>query len=333
MDNILKSDKKVRVVLKEFPILGPESVAAHRVSNAVKLLAPAKYPEFQRALLGGRGRANEDSAMEVATSLGLKEADIRKSMAENPNWRTGAGSLPSSPTASASPGTPSYIVGNRPFSVLSASTPMKEKIANMRGCRKSQLLLGAQKSRCIACGCRARCRLFTACGGLFLTAAQSIGVADFLVEARMSNIIIVLSGPNLNMLGKKGGRVSMVARALKDIENEVSCGRMPVSGSLWNSASPATKSVLVDWLHGAGERGGERSSSIPAPTATPRSRCNDAIRAISTPVVEVHISSIHARKGFRLANRWISPAAKGMVCGFGPYGCIMALHALKNITA
>ena len=136
MQALLKKDKNVRFVLKEFPILGPESVAAHRVSNAVKLLAPAKYPEFQRTLLGGRGRANEDSAMEVATSLGLKEADIRKSMAENPNDEQVQETYKLA-TSLGITGTPSYIVGDEAVFGAVGADPLKEKIANMRSCGKA----------------------------------------------------------------------------------------------------------------------------------------------------------------------------------------------------
>ncbi len=136
MDNILKTDSKVRVVLKEFPILGPESVAAHRVSNAVKLLAPARYPEFQRALLGARGRANEESAMEVATSLGLMEADIRKSMAENPNDAQVQETYKLANSLGIT-GTPSYIVGDEAVFGAVGADPLMEKIANMRSCGKA----------------------------------------------------------------------------------------------------------------------------------------------------------------------------------------------------
>ena len=58
MDAMLEADKNVRFVLKELPILGPDSLAAHKVSAAVRDLAPEKYGEFHRALLGGEGRAD-----------------------------------------------------------------------------------------------------------------------------------------------------------------------------------------------------------------------------------------------------------------------------------
>ena len=59
---------------------------------------------------------------------------------------------------------------------------------------------------------------------------------------------------------------------------------------------------------------------------------HDAIRAISIPVVELHISNVHAREEFRHKSM-IAPACKGVICGFGPHSYILALHALKNITA
>ena len=139
VDDILKTDKKVRFVLKEFPILGPESLEAHKVSNAVKLLAPEKYPEFQRTLLGSQGRANEASAIEVAESLGLKEADIRKSMAQNPNDAQVKEAYTLATNLGIT-GTPSYIIGNEAVFGAVGAVPLKEKIANMRTCGKATCL-------------------------------------------------------------------------------------------------------------------------------------------------------------------------------------------------
>lgn len=145
----------------------------------------------------------------------------------------------------------------------------------------------------------------------------------------MSNIIIVINGPNLNMLGKREPGI-YGGKTLKDIENDCLQAGADL-GFAVEFRQSNHEGVLVDWLHEAGERAGGVVINPGAYSHTSIA-LHDAIRAISTPVVEVHISNIHAREEFRHKSM-VSPAAKGMVCGFGPYGYIMALHALKNITA
>ncbi|KQT60416.1 MULTISPECIES: DsbA family protein [unclassified Aureimonas] len=81
LDGLIESDRNLRVVLKEIPVLGDESVAASHVSLAFRHVAPERYGEFQRKLLGLRGVANGDSAIEVAAELGVEEAQIRTAMA------------------------------------------------------------------------------------------------------------------------------------------------------------------------------------------------------------------------------------------------------------
>ncbi len=145
----------------------------------------------------------------------------------------------------------------------------------------------------------------------------------------MSNIIIVINGPNLNMLGKREPGI-YGGKTLKDIENDCLQAGADL-GFAVEFRQSNHEGVLVDWLHEAGERA---AGVVINPGAYSHTSIalHDAIRAISTPVVEVHISNIHAREEFRHKSM-VSPAAKGMVCGFGPYGYIMALHALKNITS
>ena len=145
----------------------------------------------------------------------------------------------------------------------------------------------------------------------------------------MSNTIFVLNGPNLNMLGKREPGI-YGGKTLKDIESDcISAGAtLDFAVECFQSNH---EGALVDLLHEANDRaigvvinpGAYGHTSI---------AMHDAIRAISVPVVEVHISNIHAREEFRHKSM-IAPAAKGMVCGFGPYGYIMALNALKTITA
>lgn len=145
----------------------------------------------------------------------------------------------------------------------------------------------------------------------------------------MSNIIIVINGPNLNMLGKREPGI-YGGKTLKDIENDCVKAGAELGFSVEFRQSNH-EGVLVDWLHEAGERA---AGVVINPGAYSHTSIalHDAIRAIPAPVVEVHISNIHAREEFRHKSM-ISPAAKGMICGFGPYGYVMALHALKNITA
>jgi protein-disulfide isomerase len=136
MEDILASDPNIRFVLKEFPILGPNSLAAHRVANAVRLLAPEKYSKFHRTLMGGTSMATEDSAIEVAASLGLDEAAVRKSINENPGDDIVRGTYKLA-TALGVTGTPTYVVGNEALFGAVGKDAIREKVANMRACGKS----------------------------------------------------------------------------------------------------------------------------------------------------------------------------------------------------
>jgi protein-disulfide isomerase len=136
MDDILKEDKNVRFVLKELPILGPDSLAAHKVSAAVRDLSPEKYGEFHRTLLGGEGRATEESAIALAASMGLAEADIRKTMADKPHDDAvrEAYSLANDLGIT---GTPSYVLGQEMIFGAVGADDLREKIANVRACGKA----------------------------------------------------------------------------------------------------------------------------------------------------------------------------------------------------
>ncbi|MBP2460816.1 protein-disulfide isomerase [Rhizobium sp. PvP014] len=136
MDTILKKDKNVRFVLKEFPILGPDSIAAHKVANAVRLVAPTKYAEFHRTLLGSREQASEETALSVATALGIDGAALRKSMKDNPNDDLVRQAYQLA-TAIGITGTPTYVVGDEAvFGAVGLDT-IEEKVANVRACGKA----------------------------------------------------------------------------------------------------------------------------------------------------------------------------------------------------
>jgi 3-dehydroquinate dehydratase II len=141
----------------------------------------------------------------------------------------------------------------------------------------------------------------------------------------MSRLIFVLNGPNLNMLGKREPGI-YGGKTLADIEQncrdaaaglgvEVDCRQSNHEG------------VLVDWIQEAGDAA---AALIVNPGAYSHTSIaiHDAIRAVAPlPVAEVHLSNIHAREAFR-HHSMVSPVATGVICGFGPQGYVMALHAV-----
>ncbi|WP_454745542.1 type II 3-dehydroquinate dehydratase [Ciceribacter selenitireducens] len=143
----------------------------------------------------------------------------------------------------------------------------------------------------------------------------------------MSKILFVLNGPNLNALGKREPGI-YGGKTLADIEADCTAAGAELGFSV-DFRQTNHEGVLVDWLHEAGEKSVGVAINAGAYTHTSIA-LHDAIRAIGVPVVEVHISNIHAREEFRHKSV-IAPATKGMICGFGPHSYILALHALKNI--
>lgn len=144
----------------------------------------------------------------------------------------------------------------------------------------------------------------------------------------MSKTIFVLNGPNLNMLGKREPGI-YGGKTLKDIENDCTALGQELGFSV-ECFQSNHEGALVDRMHEADERA---AGVVINPGAYGHTSIalHDAIRAISIPVIEVHISNIHAREEFRHKSM-IAPAAKGMICGLGPGGYLLALRALRDIT-
>lgn len=145
----------------------------------------------------------------------------------------------------------------------------------------------------------------------------------------MSKTIFVLNGPNLNMLGKREPGI-YGGKTLADIEADCKATGAEL-GLTIDFRQSNHEGVLVDWLHEAADKAAGVAFNAGAYTHTSVA-LHDAIRAISPiPVIEVHISNVHAREEFRHKSM-IAPAAKGVICGFGPQSYILALQALKTIT-
>jgi protein-disulfide isomerase len=134
MTGILKSDPKLRIVLKEFPILGPGSVEAARVAIAVRMQDPAgqKYLAFHQAMLSGRGPANKDTALAAAKDAGLDIAQIEKDIdsAEVKETLDESAKLARELTLN---GTPSYVVGKDVMVGAVGMAALNEKIKAARG--------------------------------------------------------------------------------------------------------------------------------------------------------------------------------------------------------
>jgi protein-disulfide isomerase len=114
MLNLMKSDPKLRVVLKEFPVLGPGSVEAAQVAIAVRMQDPSgkKYLDFHQKLLGSRGQADKARALAVAKEVGLDMARLEKDMV-SPEVKATLEENFKIAEAMGLNGTPSYVIGNQ----------------------------------------------------------------------------------------------------------------------------------------------------------------------------------------------------------------------------
>lgn len=136
MDAMIKADSNLRFVLKEYPILGEDSVKAHVVAQAFRNMMPEKYAEFHRALLGGEARADEGRAVEIAVGLGAKEADLRKAM-EDATIGSIFDKNHQLATALGISGTPSYVIKDDVVFGAMGSDVLSEKVANVRKCQST----------------------------------------------------------------------------------------------------------------------------------------------------------------------------------------------------
>jgi protein-disulfide isomerase len=113
MVELMGKDPKLKVVLKEFPVLGPGSVEAAQVAVAVRMQDKTgkKYLDFHQKLLGGRGQVDKAKALAVAKEVGMDMARLDKDMKSDEVNQTLAESMKLAEALGLN-GTPSYVIGN-----------------------------------------------------------------------------------------------------------------------------------------------------------------------------------------------------------------------------
>lgn len=145
----------------------------------------------------------------------------------------------------------------------------------------------------------------------------------------MPHTVFVLNGPNLNLLGTREPAV-YGSTTLADVEAMVRAAGDGL-GLAIDFRQSNHEGVLVDWIHEARERAAGIVMNPGAYTHTSIA-LHDAIKGVGLPLIEVHISNVFAREAFR-HHSYVSPVAAGVLCGFGPYGYVLALEALARIVA
>jgi 3-dehydroquinate dehydratase II len=143
-----------------------------------------------------------------------------------------------------------------------------------------------------------------------------------------NDTVFVLNGPNLNLLGLREPDIyghdtlDDIAGRLEDRAREL--------GLDIEMRQSNHEGHLVDWLHEA-QADGARAVLLNAGALTHTSLAlYDAIRSISTPVIEVHISNPAAREEYR-RHSYVGMAARGSIAGFGAHGYLLALEAAARL--
>lgn len=142
-------------------------------------------------------------------------------------------------------------------------------------------------------------------------------------------LIMILNGPNLNLLGTREPEV-YGKTTLAQIEN--ACAETAAGlGLAVDFRQSNHEGDLVDWIHEARQSAAGVIINAGALTHTSIA-LHDALKAFAGPVVEVHLSNVFAREAFR-HHSYISGVASGVICGLGAEGYLAALRWLAARTA
>jgi 3-dehydroquinate dehydratase II len=143
----------------------------------------------------------------------------------------------------------------------------------------------------------------------------------------MNDTIFVLNGPNLNLLGSREPRI-YGTQSLSDI-GEMLEQRAKALKLRLDIRQTNHEGVLVDWLH----EGLAKASAViinAGAYAHSSIAIRDAVVVLPIPVIEVHLTNIYAREGFRRQSL-VGQVARGSILGFGPLGYVLALDAAAHL--
>jgi 3-dehydroquinate dehydratase-2 len=144
----------------------------------------------------------------------------------------------------------------------------------------------------------------------------------------MAPTVYVINGPNLNLLGTR--EPATYGRAtLADVETVCrEAGDRHGFEIVFRQSNH--EGDLVSWIQEAGAEGAAGIVLNAAAYTHTSVALLDAVSAIAVPVIEVHISNVHAREPFRHVS-YVARAAKGVICGLGPQGYALAIAGLAGL--
>lgn len=132
-----KADPKLKVVLKDFPILGPDSLEASRVAIAVKnQLQGPKYFDFHNKLMSVKGRVNGAKAIEVAKDFGIDVERVRKDMDASATKASIEDTVALGDRLGLT-GTPAFVIGDEVVFGAVGEAALKQKLESVRRCGKT----------------------------------------------------------------------------------------------------------------------------------------------------------------------------------------------------
>ena len=143
----------------------------------------------------------------------------------------------------------------------------------------------------------------------------------------MSRLVMILNGPNLNLLGKREPHI-YGAETLADVE--ASCRELAKELRLDIRFHQSNREYeLIDWIH---EARGTAGGIVINPGAFTHTSIAilDALNAFEGTVIEVHISNVHKRESFR-HHSYVSLRADGVMAGFGTQGYTLALRRVAHV--